>query len=211
MAKRGAFVWTPEGETLLGTMSDSSVGKKLGLLEGQVRTKRKKMGVEAFRTSQQPVTVACHGCGKPTVKRNKQLKRCRRLFCTRECANAGQKKRDTDMLRYGPGWKKRREEILKRDGQCRVCGKTTEQLGHKLHVHHLKPFRLGGSNHPENLVSLCDSCHHIVEYATTAALDAIRIDVKLEGSFLTIKVEGETRLHRYVAGVANQTKNGLMG
>ena len=208
MALYNAIVWTPQMESLVGTNSDAKVGKLLGLGEDHVRYRRRKLGLPTFRSSRAPVVVLCAGCGKETKRKYKHLKRSKRLFCSLECANSSQKKRDMIALRYGPGWKNRRAEIRKRDVNCRSCGKTPEQNGGTLHVHHLKPYRFGGSNHPKNLVALCDSCHHIIEAVTTSALDSISIDVNLVGSSLTILVEGKIRWQGSVAGVVFPIKIG---
>lgn len=53
-----------------------------------------------------------------------------------------------------------RREVLERDGfRCRAagCGRA-----HFLAVHHLAPREAGGSNDPENLITLCGSCHRAV-------------------------------------------------
>ena len=50
-----------------------------------------------------------------------------------------------------------RRGVLARDGhRCRApgCGRTRF-----LEVHHLVPRSRGGTNHPENLVTLCGTCH----------------------------------------------------
>jgi hypothetical protein len=112
------------------------------------------------------------------------------------------------MLRYGPGWKNRRAEIRSRDKVCRACGKTPEQNGSALHVHHLKPYRFGGANNAANLLALCDSCHHRIEAATTQVLDSIPIDIHLDGSSLTILVDGKERWRGSVVGVDYQTTPG---
>ncbi|WP_234796332.1 HNH endonuclease [Mycobacteroides chelonae] len=112
------------------------------------------------------------------------------------------------MLRYGPGWKNRRAEIRKRDKVCRACGKTPEQNRAALHVHHLKPFRYGGTNRPENLVALCDSCHHVIEAVTDQALASIQIDITLDGSTLTVAVEGMERWRGSALGAAYPTPTG---
>jgi len=54
---------------------------------------------------------------------------------------------------------RRRREVLARDGhRCRApgCGRTRF-----LEVHHLVPRAHGGSNQPENLVTLCGACHRL--------------------------------------------------
>lgn len=62
-------------------------------------------------------------------------------------------------LNYGPNWKAIKEQIRARDVVCRECGKTEEENGRALDVHHLYPFRFSGDNSPDNLVTLCRSCH----------------------------------------------------
>ena len=48
-----------------------------------------------------------------------------------------------------------RRAISRRDGyQCAVCG-----CHRFLQIHHYIPRGHGGTNHPHNLVTLCDSCH----------------------------------------------------
>jgi 5-methylcytosine-specific restriction endonuclease McrA len=50
-----------------------------------------------------------------------------------------------------------KEEILKRDKyQCLCCGKE-QQVGETFHIHHLNYDKQ--DNHPENLITLCHSCH----------------------------------------------------
>lgn len=49
-----------------------------------------------------------------------------------------------------------REEILKRDGYtCQECGSREN-----LQIHHIKYRSKGGSDDPENLVTLCELCHY---------------------------------------------------
>ena len=51
-----------------------------------------------------------------------------------------------------------KEEIRKRDNYtCQICGVTQDKLGRKLDVHHIDFFKI--HNFPENLISLCKSCH----------------------------------------------------
>lgn len=60
-------------------------------------------------------------------------------------------------------WLRARAAALHRDGhRCVRCGATpTETL--RLHVHHIVPRARGGSHTLENLVTLCDVCHPLVE------------------------------------------------
>jgi len=57
-------------------------------------------------------------------------------------------------------WHDTREFVLERDdGKCQECGVEEEIM----HVHHVIPRREGGPDAPENLVTLCQSCHGIIE------------------------------------------------
>jgi len=71
---------------------------------------------------------------------------------------------------YGPDWLNQRRLALNRDGYtCQRCGATGNDLTRALDVHHIRPFREFGlerhieANDLANLVSLCRSCHFIVE------------------------------------------------
>jgi predicted nucleic acid-binding Zn ribbon protein len=67
--------------------------------------------------------------------------------------------RTLDIWLLGPMPKKLRDAILERDGyKCYICGKTTE-----LHVHHIIRRSQGGEHKPENLITLCSSCHRTIE------------------------------------------------
>lgn len=67
---------------------------------------------------------------------------------------------------YGPEWNKIRDWVRKRDHYtCQLCGLPEQGKAH--HVHHKVPFRMFSSareaNRPENLITLCPSCHQRVE------------------------------------------------
>lgn len=52
-------------------------------------------------------------------------------------------------------WTACRNLVLERDGyKCRICGSDKG-----LEVHHILPRKLGGTDHPENLITLCRKCH----------------------------------------------------
>ncbi len=68
-------------------------------------------------------------------------------------------------------WKTISASVLTRDGySCRVCGKSSiepvnSSTGyHKVHfgleVHHIIPRKDGGSDNFQNLITLCEECHH---------------------------------------------------
>ena len=50
--------------------------------------------------------------------------------------------------------KSTRHRVLLRDEGCRGCGECDT-----LTMHHIIPKRLGGTNHPDNLITLCKWCH----------------------------------------------------
>ena len=50
--------------------------------------------------------------------------------------------------------------ILKRDNNtCTECGKTEMSGNYQIHVHHIIPRWAGGTDHPQNLRTLCAKCH----------------------------------------------------
>jgi len=75
---------------------------------------------------------------------------------------------------YGPSWEPQRQAALQRDGhRCTQCG-ANERPGRTHDVHHRTPFRAFGyipdqnANHAlanalDNLVTLCQACHHRLE------------------------------------------------
>src|SRR5262249_38518073 len=58
---------------------------------------------------------------------------------------------------------KLRMSVLKRDGfRCRLCGRSPDNhVDVELHVHHIRPFGRPseGVTHPDNLTTLCHTCH----------------------------------------------------
>jgi len=74
---------------------------------------------------------------------------------------------------YGPDWNQRAAYIRNRDGhECLACGMSnedhSEKFGSRLNVHHIKKARnfddYQTANRPENLVTLCNSCHKQYEH-----------------------------------------------
>lgn len=71
-----------------------------------------------------------------------------------------------------------REEILERDDrECRFCGITNadhkEEQGRELSLHHIIKQKSGGSDDPENLITVCSSCHKTLESTQADALSRI--------------------------------------
>lgn len=71
-------------------------------------------------------------------------------------------KRKTELTRkqgMGAGLtNERRREVYRRDGwRCALCDDTRS-----LQIHHAVPRAAGGSDFPENLITLCHRCHAAV-------------------------------------------------
>jgi len=68
---------------------------------------------------------------------------------------------DTTAFRRVPT-PKLRMEVLKRDNRrCKVCGRRPDDhLDLELHVHHIRPWSKGGVTYPDNLITLCQTCHN---------------------------------------------------
>jgi len=65
----------------------------------------------------------------------------------------------------GKNWRKQSRLARERDRDtCQRCGKTKEQVGKNLDVHHISPHILSNDNSLENLITYCPSCHKIVEW-----------------------------------------------
>jgi rubrerythrin len=54
-------------------------------------------------------------------------------------------------------WSRIRQQVLDRDGySCQMCGMAKTS---KLHIHHIMKKSKGGTDHLDNLITLCPSCH----------------------------------------------------
>lgn len=54
-----------------------------------------------------------------------------------------------------------KKTVLQRDNcECQICSKSTN-----LHIHHIIKRANGGNHNPNNLITLCDSCHRYIETA----------------------------------------------
>jgi hypothetical protein len=63
-------------------------------------------------------------------------------------------------LQYAPSKKLRMQVLLRDNHRCRSCGRgpaTNPDV--ELHVHHVRPWGIGGLTHPFNLLTLCHTCH----------------------------------------------------
>lgn len=135
------------------------------------------------------VTVVCAQCGQERERYACTVGRYARYFCDEKCRRKWQAKSisgERNVLwkggrkagYYGPNWGKQKRAARQRDTHsCQRCGVTQEELGMKLDVHHIIPFREFGyipgkndaykdANALDNLVSLCKRCHKVVEWET---------------------------------------------
>lgn len=128
------------------------------------------------------ITTNCEQCG--SILRIHEWRRARnsyRVFCSSACygqwlseniVGENHHQWKGGSLDYGTGWWKARREALERDDyRCVRCEKTADELEQNPDVHHIKPVR--EFENPEeahtltNLVSLCRSCHCLVESDTS--------------------------------------------
>ncbi len=66
--------------------------------------------------------------------------------------------------RYGDDWSKIRRLVYERDNYtCQRCGKLMKNSKEAFHIHHIVPFLDSFDNSLSNLITLCKSCHSIVE------------------------------------------------
>ena len=65
-------------------------------------------------------------------------------------------KRVTDPFYGGRVWKEIIKFVKQRDGyKCKKCG----MVGRNMEVDHINPRKKGGMDTPDNLQTLCKSCH----------------------------------------------------
>lgn len=124
-------------------------------------------------------TVECNHCGSGKVVHRYELERSETFYCDMDCYfqwqaehyngpghhnwRGGKSMYDAVKKALGSAsWKTYRKRARERgDGVCEMCGGDNGDQG--LHVHHTVPVLAGGSNHPNNLMLLCQPCHNTVE------------------------------------------------
>jgi 5-methylcytosine-specific restriction protein A len=89
---------------------------------------------------------------------------CPNLTRTRRCgdhATSGDNRRDSAARRGydNTHWRPKRDAQLRREPLCGHCRDNTGQLTPATQVDHIIPKAQGGTDHPENLQSLCAPCH----------------------------------------------------
>ena len=68
----------------------------------------------------------------------------------------------------GAGWAAVKRSVRERDGNsCQICGKTFDEQGRNMDVHHITSYfafkSVQEANQEDNLICLCRSCHRRVE------------------------------------------------
>lgn len=84
-------------------------------------------------------------------------------FCDAHAKNESQRyeRYDRDPAKkksYGRSWRRIRDQQLAEHPMCEQCAKVSK-ITPAREVHHIKPLSQGGLNEPDNLMSLCTSCH----------------------------------------------------
>jgi len=119
----------------------------------------------------------CPTCAKTTVQTPRGEKEltpieAETVLCDAHIYRPGQRNTTTIPPRT-------RREVLARDRhQCRRKGCRHTRY---LHIHHLEPRVQGGSNDPENLVTLCTSCHELC-HQKGGILEAILTEAPAEAA-----------------------------
>lgn len=117
-------------------------------------------------------TVLCLYCQKPFRRSRIHQTNKNKKFCSRACylkhlrTQVGENNSNWrgGPCYYGPRWGEYVEQARERDQVCQGCGKTPEQNGVALDVHHIVPIRefngdWEGANQLSNLKCLCKQCH----------------------------------------------------
>ena len=72
-----------------------------------------------------------------------------------------------ERLSYGSDWPRQRYRALERDNfTCRYEGCSETE---KLHVHHIVKYRISKNNNLDNLITLCEKHHPVIESCKNGA------------------------------------------
>jgi len=115
------------------------------------------------------IELTCDFCGEKLARQPSGVYK--HNFCSRRCFGlylrqftgeqtpnwkGGYNKTERERIRARKQWRELRATILSVfDFRCAACG----EFGRTLHIHHIKPWRLGGKDEVENLIPLCAKCH----------------------------------------------------
>lgn len=213
--------WTEEEEELIrekypeqGTNIQELLGK--GLSRSQIRSKASKLGVRVRESlkewSKEEIRILRekypkNGPNIPQLLEQEGITWYNIKWKAHKLGiKYGQEKKKESKWKgsyeicYGPDWCRQKRKARERDNHaCQNCGKTRKELGRKLSVHHIIPFREFSSykraNQIDNLVCLCPSCHTKAEYGRIKWLN--RKEKKLREK-ITDKTEyGQRTLKEY--------------
>lgn len=111
------------------------------------------------------VTLTCGICQSQYTRWKSRLKRRGSSYCSVACRVEGQRRKarfrkQAKTRLKTQTWRAIREEVLARDGH--VCVRC--QSADKLVVHHKVRWVFTQDDSLENLVTLCRSCHYVVEW-----------------------------------------------
>jgi hypothetical protein len=71
-----------------------------------------------------------------------------------------QKYLDGNTFQRSPSPKKRMAIFKRDEKKCRICGRKPENNSDiELHIHHIRPWSKRGVTDPDNLITLCHTCH----------------------------------------------------
>lgn len=128
----------------------------------------KPCAYKQLKIERNPPNTKCSNCGKLLHVNPYLLDVQNNFYCSNECRKAGM----TFYLKQIPPiqriyslteWRKLRLQIIERDNHtCQHCGLKPGKHS-KLQVHHIKRRKEGGADEPENLITLCFSCHKIAD------------------------------------------------
>lgn len=124
--------------------------------------------------------VECSWCGDEFRRQKARVERGERNFCPdKDCEiewrhslhgqdhwmwEGGKRLRYRVVRNLTPSWGKATKKAREReDNTCRLCGKTADEIGRNMDVHHFIPVRAGGLNEQWCLGCFCNSCHKKAE------------------------------------------------
>ena len=128
----------------------------------------------SIQSAKKMVPRSCKTCGKVFYVRQQKLKHDACDYCSKKCSHIGAIKPDKIMkpIFRGYKWAYLSLGLRKRIPFCQRCLVVKKRLT----VHHIKPWRLQGTNVEQNLLVLCDSCHRYLETASRDMFEIMGID-----------------------------------